>query len=155
MTNKPCDHCDNNARIGVSYHDYWREVREIATCAAVRELLDQDDIAEYLHETIDGHQYVIYTFKARAVMLHTDNDNAMWGEMGLDGAECMSDVYTRGAYWAMLADIHDATPDGDVMVTLHYDDPTGATKYLTLPYSEIVAQIDDLRETYNNLQCND
>lgn len=154
---KPCDHCDNNAKIGVSYFDYWQQIREIATRAAVVRLLDGDDY-EYLHNTVDGHQFVIYTGKALCVLMHTSNDNAYFDDFGPLSELKVTDVstlYTQIAYAAMTADIHGQDPDPDVTVTLNYSDATGKTCYLTLPYREIVDQIDALRDKYENLNCDD
>lgn len=147
---------DHNAKLGISYHDYRRQIREIATRAAVVRLLDGDE-HEYLHRAIDGHEFIIYTNKALCILIHTSNDDAGFEELGRDflvGADSMSDIYTRAAYWAMIADIRDQDPDPDVTVTLSYT-ANGQYCYLTLPYSEIVNQIDALREKYENLNCDD
>jgi hypothetical protein len=65
------------------------------------------DAGEYfdgLHETLDGHQWVIYTHQARQVIVHSDNPNYMIEEFGLEpGDHFMFDE--RRAYWAMYADI--------------------------------------------------
>lgn len=156
---KPCNHCDNNAKIGITYFDYWQQVRQIATTAKVRELLDQGDVQDYLHETIDGHAYIIYTFKAMAVLMHTCNDDAAWDDQGqhwLHEASSMSDLYTRAAYWAMLADVRDCEPDDDVEITLSYDCPGVRTaKYVTMTLGELRENIDELRENYENLHIAD
>jgi len=86
------------------YHD---EIRSLAE-EAVREYPfpaddeNEEDRDTWLHETIDGHEYVIYTAKAQAVALASDNADACEEEMGQkpenDGIR---------AYFAMLADVRE------------------------------------------------
>ena len=64
---------------------------------------EDTDAHDALHETLDGHEYVIYTHKARQVIAHTDNPDYMIEELGADAGGEMFDE--RRAYWAMYADI--------------------------------------------------
>ena len=61
------------------------------------------DAHDALHETLDGHGWVIYTYQARKVIAHSDNPDFMMDEFGADAGGDMFDE--RRAYWAMYADI--------------------------------------------------
>ena len=67
---------------------------------------DYPDAGEYfdaLHEALDGHGWVIYTYQARQVIAHSRNPDYMMDEFGADAGGDMFDE--RRAYWAMYADI--------------------------------------------------
>lgn len=93
-------------------HGYYNDVRIIA-----RDILDDlgddlDDLSDAIHEWVDGSQWVIYTYRARKVLEFSDNDEAGPDSMGWDGfaSGCNGwcDLFTRGAYFAMCADVHEA-----------------------------------------------
>lgn len=81
---------------------YRTHVREIAG-DIIRESRDNPDedrewVLQYIHETIDGDGWVIYTAKAQAVVLCSDNDGASIESFGSDG------IVEHGAInWSMLA----------------------------------------------------
>lgn len=74
----------------ITQHEYWKEVESISNelqSEALQELLDggaeREDIdsnqiweimADRLHETIDGHQWIIYTYYNYQVLQHSPND---------------------------------------------------------------------------------
>lgn len=90
-----------------------KEIRSIAADAR-KEAREQDaDLHDYLHELIDGHQFVIYVHKARAVLLHSSNENAIFEELGSQEVESMEELYSKAAYFAMLADVTEELPDED------------------------------------------
>lgn len=78
---------------------YMAEIRSLA-----REYNRQpeDNRDDWLHETIDGHEFVIYTWKARAVMVCTDSPDA-WQDV----LEDRPDKVEGEAYWAMRQDVTD------------------------------------------------
>ncbi len=85
--------------------EYWQEVRDMAKAA-----LDEprDERHDWLWESVDGHEFVIYTHKARLVLLHSKNEDAIFDEGMWDGqASSMLDVYTKAAFFAFLADIRE------------------------------------------------
>ena len=102
----------------MNHQEYWTEIKEIAAWASDNRPTDLggqglaseygEDCDQYdaLHETLDGHQWVIYTHKARAVIAHTDNPNALMDEFGSDAGGDMFDE--RRAFCAMMQDIIDA-----------------------------------------------
>lgn len=86
--------------------EYWDCVKEIAREA--REQKEQDE-SDYIHETVDGCQWVIYTSYARQVMSFTDNEDAAFeDDIDLSGVGSWSELVSRLAYSAMLADVHAA-----------------------------------------------
>jgi len=57
-------------------------------------------LTEWLDETIDGHEFVLYTYKAKLVTVATDNADAYEEEYG---EPSIKPEVT--AYWAMRADV--------------------------------------------------
>lgn len=91
-------------------HEYYRDVHSMA--AGIIDEVGTDEYAEYsdaIHEWVDGSQWVIYTYRARKVLEFSDNDEAGPDSIGWEGfaSGCngWSDLYTRGAYFAMCADV--------------------------------------------------
>lgn len=77
---------------------YYPEIRELAE-EYLRQPEDERD--EWLHETIDGHEFVIYTYKARLVLVATDHPDDMRDELGHSG------TVEQQAYFAMVRDVRD------------------------------------------------
>ncbi len=82
----------------VTSKTYWDE---IVTLASDPELRDYDNLLE----CIDSHEYIIYTDKALCVLMHTKSDSAVFEDFNLNGCQDASEVYTRMAFHAMLADV--------------------------------------------------
>ena len=57
---------------------------------------------EWLHESLDGAEEVIYTARSKAVLLASSNDDAYLEEMG----EAPPDVHVA-AFWALQRDVMD------------------------------------------------
>jgi len=96
-------------------HEYFADVASIAR-EIVAEHGDSDDyIHDAIHEACDGSQWVIYTYRARKVLEFSSNDEAGPDEMGWDGfsegCDGWVDVFTRGAYFAMCADVSEKVHD--------------------------------------------
>ena len=63
-------------------------------------------VYEWLHETIDGHQYVIYTYLNTQVLTHSSNENAYWDQFDeTPQASCYSQLMATLAFCAMQADV--------------------------------------------------
>ena len=81
-----------------------QEAKSIAKCAMMERREYGTDAADYIHQVCDGHESVIYTYKAGLLCLECDRDN---GEEHLEevGYEAVSyaDYVTRLAY-AILFD---------------------------------------------------
>lgn len=77
--------------------EYMAEIRSIAAEYLKGSRTDRED---WLHEAIDSHEYVIYTFKARCVAIATDHPEAYQDELGEPppGPE-------QAAYMSMCADV--------------------------------------------------
>mgnify|MGYP001238457470 CR=1 FL=1 len=101
----------------MTQQEYWDQIRSLAEWLSDNrpaELGGEGVIADYgedadrydaMHETLDGHEFVIYTHKARQVIVHSDNPDHMMDEFGPD---CFGDMFDeRRAYWAMMQDIID------------------------------------------------
>lgn len=96
--------------------EYWEEIESLAQQVTKEARDDGRDIYDVLHETIDGHQWVIYYRFHTDVLGHSPNDSAMWNdglEMGISSHDMM-----RAAFCAMLADVRehsdfDAEPEDD------------------------------------------
>lgn len=67
---------------------------------------NEEDRDTWLHETIDGHEFVIYTAKACAVALCSDNADAEEEETGEKSTDD-----SRRAYFAMRADVREHMED--------------------------------------------
>ena len=106
----------------ITSSQYWNEVQSIAVsiaedamsyCDNNREDAEELIIDSLLHETIDGHQWVIYYAYNRDVYQYSDNsdyyidnfegDDAAFvlKEKGLDG------LHQVLAYWSLYADVQD------------------------------------------------
>lgn len=92
-----------------STEDYYREVANLADTLiqeARDEGLDREAFDERLHETIDGHEYVIYTQKAQNVLVHSSNDGAGPEELGADAfVKDGSLRWESLAYFALRRDV--------------------------------------------------
>lgn len=101
-----------SAAIGVLRASYWDDVRsyaeEIASEAVQQDAAERDDwMYDRLHETADGSQWVIYTYRAYLVAgLLSEHRDAYEDEIGgrPGGADVDADVTTL-AFWALRADI--------------------------------------------------
>ena len=87
--------------------DYQQEIEELAK-QVTAEASDYDrDINEVLHETLDGHQFVIYTGQAQQVLLLSPNDGAI-EDYGIDSAIKDGALnWSALAYCAMEADVRE------------------------------------------------
>lgn len=91
---------------------YWGEVRSLAQEALKEHPIDEEARDEWLHETIDGHEFVTHTAKAQGVLLASDNDGAYVDEMGEEAfAEAVREAggppWSLMAYMALLADVRE------------------------------------------------
>ena len=107
-TDKPATFDDAMNILRRWYHD---EIRSLAEEAVLEfpfpaDENDDDENEEdrdtWLHETIDGHEFVIYTAKAQAVALASDNADAEEDETGEKSTDD-----SRRAYYAMRADVRE------------------------------------------------
>lgn len=84
--------------------EYWQEVEEIARQALSEPRRSR---TEWIEQTVDGHQYVIYTHEAREVLRISPNEDAVFDENGAREFNNFSEAYSLGALYAMLADVRE------------------------------------------------
>lgn len=110
----------------LNYTEYWTEIKSIAT-ELVSEAMSQSDndreAAEelindsLLHETVDGHQWVIYYAYNLDVIQHSDNEDYMVDNLGSEALEYslkeggLSGLHTAIAFWCMYADVQEYIDD--------------------------------------------
>lgn len=82
---------------------YWNEIRSLAIDLMERiesgELADEDAVTEDLEQTIDGHEFVIYTGKAMLALYCSENEDAV------EDAGFENPTTEQRAYHAMIADV--------------------------------------------------
>lgn len=89
-----------------SEHAYFQAVRTIAEEAI--QYTDEEERENWIHETIDGIDWVIYTHCAGKVIEFSDNRNAIFDVMSAVCADSWNGVFNQGAFYAMRADVYDA-----------------------------------------------
>ena len=116
--------------------EYWKEVNDIAD-NMIEECMDEarenitepdtdDEYREYaeelindsrLHETIDGHQWVIYYSYNLDVIQHSDNAEYMGDNFGGESMTACIDeggvdsLHAAMAFWALYADVQELISD--------------------------------------------
>lgn len=83
----------------VLQHEHHEECRSLAREAHKESKARGEDIHDILHEMIDGHEWIIYTWKAQRVLWLSDNSDAMHEETGERG------TWEQMAYFALVADV--------------------------------------------------
>jgi hypothetical protein len=83
---------------------------------------DRDDLETRLHEDIDGHHDVIYTYAAMEVIMQSSNSGAYVEQFGTDGVVEDGEIqWSRLAYAALLADVNEELSQSDE-IDLNADD---------------------------------
>jgi hypothetical protein len=110
----------------MNYQEYWAEVSELADTIASEAMADNDrdrEAAEEdiwdsrLHETIDGHQWVIYYSYNLDVIKHSDNEDYYADNFGGDSLAHsleqggLNTLHCHIAFWALYADVADKISD--------------------------------------------
>lgn len=91
----------------MEYREYWSEIESIAQSVTAEAAEHDRDIYEVLHETLDGHEFVIYTRKAQEVIALSPNDDA-FRDSGLgpiDSSDSNPMFWSQVAYCAMEQDV--------------------------------------------------
>jgi hypothetical protein len=122
--------------------EYWDCVKTIALEA--REQKEQDE-SDYIHQTVDGCYWVIYTHAAHKTMLFTENEDAAFEEgVDLSNVGSWSEIVTRLAYCAMLADVHAALDE------LPEDEDEDEDEQLRYPTMHTSTSYGPATEAYNH-----
>lgn len=108
--------------IEITRGKYYEEIRSIAESIVSESMADngndrkaaEEDINDFrLHQTIDGHQWVIYTAYNLDVLRHSDNADACVDNFGADYAghtlkdRGIDGLHAVMAYCAMEQDVRD------------------------------------------------
>lgn len=103
-------------------YEYTKEIEGIAANLVCEAMQDNDNDREaaeeaindhLLHETIDGHQWVIYYAYNMPVIQFSNNAEYMVDNFGGEAVEAavkeggMSGLHTAVAFWAMYADVQE------------------------------------------------
>ena len=101
-----------NFDISALQQAYNEEIRAMADDYAKRikagDFGDRDEFLTDVHETLDSHEFVIYTFKAQCVCLASDNSGAFVDNFGNEGlTKDGATNWEAMAYCAMEADLFD------------------------------------------------
>jgi len=114
-----------------TYHEYWSNVEAIGVDAIDEAKRYQDHFSaaeeavdNQIHEACDGSYWVIYTHAATKALVHSDNESAFF-DAGMDasGWDCLSDVVTQLAYFALEQDVWDRMEDNwEDDLTAYFDD---------------------------------
>lgn len=94
----------------LTYKEYWNQISSIALESL--DLLGEDedfDQDRWLHETVEYHEYIIYYYRAKQVLMYTDNEDAVLDMMGSSEmtADSVGQQICNIAYWAMYQDVMD------------------------------------------------
>ena len=105
MTKEERDELTVSDAMGIIRRDYYNDVSDMAEqiIEQAREWfkedsLDSSDIHQYVHESIDGSQRVIYTVQAQQCLMVSDNDGAYLDDFGAEGI-----ATDAGIKWSLLA----------------------------------------------------
>ncbi len=97
--------------------EYWAEVRSLAE-NIVEEAADQDlneeEKEQYLWETIDGHEWIIYTAYHYDIMKHSPNDGYSAENFGAESIIKDGTLNTAAiAFGALYADVSERLVETD------------------------------------------
>lgn len=99
----------------ITYKQYWEEVVDLMltvvdeTKAAKTsfEVDDWEKAAEICQELTSNHEWTIYTFKSQFVLLHTDNANAYFDNVGPVTIANTYQFFQDVSAFALYADVWD------------------------------------------------
>ena len=100
--------------------NYWQDVRGVITWTrdAVRsgEIVDEDGLHDWLHETVDGHARVILTHLAMETLLVSDNADAVadtFSEVPMFDRDAVN--WGAMAYYAFQRDVEEHPEFAEVL----------------------------------------
>lgn len=98
----------------VTSQDYWTEIGELARSITAEARANDYDLHDSCHETIDGHQWVIYTAYNFDVAKHSPNDGA-WTDL-YGGGDVPENFDAVRAFCAMQQDVMEHSDFGKCLV---------------------------------------
>ena len=96
--------------------EYWDEIQTIgqdaieegwAQASADDDAPDEEAIREYVQQTVDGHQWIIYYGYPEDVLRFTNNKDAYIDAFGRIEADNTNEALAKMAYMAMEQDVND------------------------------------------------
>ena len=93
-------------RDDITEQNYLEDVRDIA-----QEALTAEDPQEFIDESVDSSRWIIYTYRARNVLIWSRNEDAIVDELGeeaFSGVSGLAELHSRAAFYAMRADVLEA-----------------------------------------------
>lgn len=92
----------------ISAQEYWKEIDELCAEALEQAREGKTEPHDWLWETLDGHQWVIYTGYAFDVLKHSDNDGYAIEAWGPDGIVADGSIqWGKLVFGAMYGDCMD------------------------------------------------
>lgn len=109
---------------GILQREYEQVISDIVYEAKAKiadldddEITCTDDLETWLHESIDGHEFVIYTYRNFQVLRYSSNDGAYVEDFGAEDLAKEGGVnWPALTYCAMLADVRDELGDVDELL---------------------------------------
>lgn len=86
-----------------SIHDMAEEI--VSDIIGGEYLTDWEEVDEHIHETVDSSEWVIYTFKAKLVLIVSGNADAFTEDELVDFSR--PNVFEQMAYWAVHRDLQE------------------------------------------------
>ena len=93
-------------RDDITEQNYLEDVRDIA-----QEARSADDPQEFIDESVDSSRWIIYTYRARNVLIWSRNEDAIVDELGeeaFSGVSGLAELHSRAAFYALRADVLEA-----------------------------------------------
>lgn len=87
--------------------EYYNQIRDLMDELVSECEGDEDKIQDTIHETVDGHHWLIYTHHNIEVLQHSTNHDAYFDTFGPLEADGFSDAMLKMAYAAMYQDCQD------------------------------------------------
>jgi hypothetical protein len=96
--------------------EYWAEVSSLCDdFAEEMENYDRDDWMQYVHETLDGHSFCIYTDESQDVMRHSVNSGRAAEDFGGDAVVQDGQMnWGMMAFCALEADVYEEMHSRDI-----------------------------------------
>lgn len=88
-------------------NEYFTQCRDIAT-EALDTCATDDDVYDHIHASIDGHQWVIYTFYHLEILRISNNEDAFFEDGGKLEADSFSNAVQQMAFAAFRQDVCEA-----------------------------------------------
>ena len=93
----------------MQHHQYWSEINTLAEHIREEAAKRDEDVYDVLHETIDGHKWVIYTIFHFDVLRHSDNEDYAIEHLSVESIIKDGRLSTEAlAYGAMYGDVLDS-----------------------------------------------